>query len=93
MLPHKFQFFGQLLFEKKIFLKIPKIVLIVQNYLSFKEDVILYLSKVEFSSHNDALCQVWLKHSGSGEEDTTTTTDNEQSEKLISAFELKREQT
>lgn len=55
--------------------------------------MILYLSKVEFRSHNDALCQVWLKHSGSGEEDTTTTTDNEQSEKLISAFELKREQT
>lgn len=55
--------------------------------------MILYLSKVEFRSHNDVLCQVWLKHSGSGEEDTTTTTDNEQSEKLISAFELKREQT
>lgn len=33
----------------------------IPNYFPLREGMVVHFNKLEFPSHNDVLCQVWLK--------------------------------
>jgi hypothetical protein len=54
--------FGQLVLEKKIFLKTKfSVFYFFRYYLPLKKGFPLHLNKIESPLSNDDLCQVWLK--------------------------------